>query len=129
MAPELASLDATGSSVTVDAVLSYPLIRARDRNLWVQVGLDHARYDNSVGGAEVSDYDVTRARLSVRGDWTDDLGPGGATSYEVALDFGRIEGTQASGAFSDDFHVLSFDVTRHQWLTEDLRLTAGLVGQ
>lgn len=94
-----AVLDATGHAETVDASLSYPAIRARDRNLYLSLNLAARHMHDEIGAASTaSGRDARAATLAaVYETWGSLFGSAGygRTSASLTLGHLRIQGAQA----------------------------------
>lgn len=135
--PEFGLLDAKGTSTAVGALASYPLIRSRLKNLYVSVGLDGRRFDNSSVGVTTTRYETRAASVALYGNLFDDLGGGGTNSAKIGFVHGRVDldgsPNQAADAATTrtagTFDVLRISAARQQRLTDTFSLYAGLAGQ
>ncbi len=133
VAPEFSALMGSGQSASYGLEASYPLIRARNRNLYVSLNYDQKSFHNESNGVVQSDYGSSDWALGLSGNLFDALGGGGANSGSVALVAGRLAlGSLQVGenaASNGDFDKLHFAFARQQALGENLALHAALSGQ
>lgn len=134
---DFAPLQAKGDSSTVGLEASYPLLRSREKNLFLQINLDRKRFDNEANGATTSRYDTETLALGLAGNLFDNLGGGGANAGNLQLVHGRLDldgspnqaadaaSTRAAGSFTK----LRYGLSRQQVLSADLSLFASLSGQ
>src|SRR5450830_85914 len=101
----LAALDASGTSTTSGVEATYPLIRARLKNLYLALNYDNKRFDNRAAATTITDYKI-------------DL-DGSPNARADALT------TRTGGSFSK----LRYAASRQQVLTEALALYAAFSGQ
>ena len=135
--PELAQLDARGTSTTFGVDGNYPLLRSRLANLYTAVTFDRRRFDNQSAGATTTRYTADSASAGLYGNLFDNLGGGGANTASAALVQGRVDlngsPNQAADAATTrtagSFHKLRFAVARQQVLTDAVSLFGGLSGQ
>lgn len=136
-ASEFAALDAHGGSQTVGLEASYPLLRTRFANLYLNANADHKRFNNVSAGAVVTRYSVNNYALGLQGNRFDNWLGGGANTAGVNFVTGRVNlngspnqaadalTTRTDGAFTK----LRYNVARRQALTERFSLLAALSGQ
>jgi hemolysin activation/secretion protein len=134
---DFSALDAKGSSNTTGLEASYPLIRTRLKNLYLNANLDHKTYDNQANAATTTRYGVDSLSLGLLGNLFDKLGGGGANNASITLSSGQLDlggspnqaadaaGAQTNGAFSK----LRYSASRQQVITDDLSFFAALSGQ
>lgn len=134
---EFSSLYANGTADSVGLEASYPLIRSRLRNLYLNVNLDRKHFDNQSSHEVTSRYKSTALSIGLNGNLYDNLGGGGANSASLTLTGGTLDldgsptqSTDASTIRSDGlFHKLRYSVSRTQVLDEVLSLSMGISGQ
>ena len=137
VADEFAALRARGSADSAGLEASYPLLRSRLSNLFLQLNGDSRRYDNQANGAVSSHYRLDSLTLGVAGNRYDEFAGGGAISGNLALIRGdvKLDGSpnQASDAASvktgGSFTKLRYGLSRQQALSESFSLAASLAGQ
>jgi len=137
VAPEFAALDAKGSSNSGGLEASYPLIRARQRNLYFNANADRKTYDNQSGGAVSSHYDSNAISLGLSGNLVDKLGGGASNNATVVVTLGQLDlggsPNQAADAATTHteggFNKLRYNVSRQQVLDNNWQLYAALSGQ
>ncbi len=123
-------LGARGRSSGVGVDASWPLVRARAHNLYLNLGWDAKRYRNDANQAVQSDYRIGAGTVGLSGNRFDARG---VTSFNLAVNSGRVElggldaGEQA--ARGGRFNKLRYGVTRQQVIAPTLSLMAALSGQ
>lgn len=137
VADEFEPLHARGSADSAGIEASYPLVRARLSNLFLQMNADSRRYDNRANGTTSSHYRLDSLTVGVSGNRFDEFGGGGATSGNLAVVRGRVDldgspnqqadagSTRTGGSFTK----LRYGLSRQQALSETLNLVASLSGQ
>ncbi|WP_426193944.1 ShlB/FhaC/HecB family hemolysin secretion/activation protein [Massilia sp. DWR3-1-1] len=137
VADEFAALRARGSADSAGVDASYPLLRSRLANIFLQLNGDSKRYDNQANGAVSSHYRLDSLGVGLNGNRYDEFGGGGATSANLALVRGDVKlggsPNQASDAASTRsggrFGKLRFGLSRQQALSESFSAAASLAGQ
>ncbi|HTD73911.1 MAG TPA: ShlB/FhaC/HecB family hemolysin secretion/activation protein [Steroidobacteraceae bacterium] len=132
-----AALDAQGTSTTVGAEASYPLVRASLHNLYFSFSLDDQRFDNKSMGFITSAYSVRSVRAGLYGNLFDTFGAGGANNASISLEQGSVdlgnspnEGADAlTTRTAGSFRKLNFSAGRQQAITSRFSLYADLSGQ
>ncbi len=137
IAPEFLALNASGKSVSTGLDANYPLIRTRQKNLYLALAYDRKDFDNQANGGTTSHYRTNAFTLGLNGNAFDSLGGGGANSASLALVSGSLNldgspnqaadasGPQAAG----DYAKLRYSLSRQQVLGSDLALFAAWSGQ
>jgi hemolysin activation/secretion protein len=88
---EFNELEAQGTANVTSAFGSYPLIRRRNKSLYVQAAYDFRRFRDEVRAASaVSRKDADVWLLNVNGDSTDSFGGGGHTRYSLTWTTGDL---------------------------------------
>jgi hemolysin activation/secretion protein len=135
---EFTPLDADGKATIASVYGSYPLIRSRNTNLYVQLNADAKRFSDELGvTSSVTDKHAHVLIASLVGDHRDRLGGGGLTSAALAWSSGKIDLQTASlrafDTISADsnghYNKLSLNATRQQSLTDTVSLYAAINGQ
>lgn len=134
---EFAALDAHGYSDTFGAEASYPLIRARLANLYLNLNVERRRFNNLSGGAVVTRYRITNYAAGLQGNYFDDWLGGGANTAGVTYVTGHLNlngsPNQAADALTTrtagDFNKIRYNMARRQTVTQRLSLVAALSGQ
>ncbi len=134
---EFAALNAHGSSDSVGLEASYPLIRSRMRNVYLNANLDHKGFNNLANGATSSCYASNSLTLGLWGNLFDNFGGGGASNASLSLTAGQLDlggsPSQAADAASTraegNFDKLRYSASRQQMLSQDVSLYAAFSGQ
>ena len=132
-----ADLAATGTSETLGLESSYPIVRSRLQNLYVNLGVDIKKFKNIGGGEVTTEYKNKLVTLGLSGNLLDTLGGGGVNSANLFLTVGKLNldgspnaeevasTTQAGGRFQK----LRYAFSRQQTLNRELTFFASLSGQ
>ena len=136
-ADEFAALHAKGSSNTLGVDASYPLLRSRLRNLYLQLNYDDKRFDNEANGATSSNYTIRGFSAGLSGNLFDSLGGGGANAASLSLLHGKLDLDGSPNQLADaattraagNFTKLRYYLSRQQSLTDSWSLFAALSGQ
>ncbi|CAN7295623.1 ShlB/FhaC/HecB family hemolysin secretion/activation protein [Rhizobacter sp. LjRoot28] len=124
---------AVGTADVVDASLSYPLVRTRERNVIARVALEHKTLHDEFF-VEASDKRITAGTVQVSFESRDRWGGGGYNGGNAGVMLGRLRSasthpagvdTSALGAFAK----ASLQLTRLQALTPRFSFFAGVAGQ
>jgi len=137
IAPEFIALNASGKSISTGFDAHYPIIRTRQKNLYLALAYDRKDFDNQANGGTDSHYRANAFTLGLNGNTFDSLGGGGANSASLALVSGSLNldgspnqasdasGPQAAGHFAK----LRYSLSRQQVLGSELALFAAWSGQ
>ena len=137
IAPEFLALNGKGTSATYGLEASYPIIRARLKNLYFNAAADSKTFDNESAGATTTRYTVDSTTFGLTGNLFDNLAGGGANSASLSFTQGRLDldgspnqaadaaTTRSAGSFSK----LRYAATRQQVITDSVSLFGSLTGQ
>lgn len=124
---------ATGTANVLDASVSYPLLRGRDRNLVTRLGLQNKKLEDDIAGIVSSEKTIRAAELSLAFETRDALGGGGFNGGSLALQFGKLSygggGAPTPLAPQGSFAKLSLQASRLQALTRGFSFFVGMAGQ
>jgi hemolysin activation/secretion protein len=137
---EFASAKVNGTAQITSLFGSYPLIRTRKKNLYVQLAYDSKKFSDRqelTTPANVTDKYAQSVMSSLNGDYQDTLGGGGVNNYSLSWTHGAIDlqganalGVDAAGPQSNgSFNKLSYNFSRLQTITPSIALFANLRGQ
>jgi hemolysin activation/secretion protein len=130
---EFAALKARGTSDAVGLEANYPLIRSRQRNLYLSLAHDQKSFHNDANNAVQSDYDVASWTLGLNGNLFDTLAGGGANSLSLLWTTGRVDQGLAdigeTPSLAGRFDKWRYTVARQQVITSDVSLLANVSGQ
>lgn len=142
LAGSYSSLDAKGQAYSAGMGLSYPLLRQQARNLQLDVGLQHRRYDDDMLDTAVRRQRNEVLNLGLSGDLSDGLGGGGINWGSVQLLHGRLRMQASTGEVMQDaagpnargsYTKLAWQASRLQnladWLGQGWQLQASASGQ
>ncbi|MET0292155.1 MAG: ShlB/FhaC/HecB family hemolysin secretion/activation protein [Steroidobacteraceae bacterium] len=128
-----AGLDAHGSSSSYGLDASYPIHRARLRNLYLTLAADQRNYRNLANGAVQSDYDIASFTAGLAGNLFDTKFGGGSNSFSLNFVHGRVrQGTTDVGenpVYDGNFWKVRWALTREQIVTSSLTIHAHFSGQ
>lgn len=120
-----------GSSGSLGLDLSYPLLRAREHNLYLTGALEGKTF--FTGDTLVrSDYETHSLRAGLSGNRFDSWGGSGANSGALQFIWGRLASMQAHtllDSIERTYEKLSYNLTRQQTLTRAHSLFVSLSGQ
>lgn len=131
------ALKAKGSSSAFGVEGSYPLVRARDKNLLLQGGLERKSFNNKANAAVFSKYKSRSTSLGLSGNLYDDVGGGGSTVGYVGAQFGNLDLNGSPSLVADQlgaktdgsFRKLRYQLSRQQALGGAWSVYASLNGQ
>ena len=133
-----ASLDASGDASSAGLSASYPIIRSRARNLYLDVNFERRRYVNRALGEIGSDKRADVLSFGLAGNSLDGWFGAAFTNYAAALIGGSLDlsAAPANLAFDADsartqggYSKFSWSASRLQDMFEPLSLYASLSGQ
>lgn len=134
---EFAAANISGNSRNTELDVQYPLLRSRNRNLYLSAAYDVKAFDNNANGATSTRYGVRNLGIGVVGNLFDKWGGGGAnvanlhfTAGDLDLDGSPNKATDATTTQTQgSFTKLRYALSRQQALTPELSLYALLTGQ
>lgn len=123
--------DATGTANVLDASLSYPLLRGRERNLVTRVAVQHKKLEDDIAGTVSSDKSITALDASMAFESRDAFWGGGFNGGSLGVMAGRLQydSEAPAGAPQGSFAKLSVQASRLQAIGRGFTLLAGLAGQ
>jgi hemolysin activation/secretion protein len=131
VADEYKTLDARGKFFTAGLEASYPIVRARTRNLYIDLNADHRNFDNQVGITTTSKYSVNNIGVGLSGNLFDRFG--GSNVFGVKLARGNVIlgelNSSENSSLGGSFLKLNYNLSRQQSINESLSFFAGLNGQ
>ncbi|MDP1526104.1 MAG: ShlB/FhaC/HecB family hemolysin secretion/activation protein [Rhodocyclaceae bacterium] len=116
-----------GTSSVVGLEASYPLIRSRLANLYLNLNADHKKFDNQFGGATSSRYNIDSTSIALNGNLFDNWGGGGANSGSLTWTGGSRD--NEVGTTNQRFSKLRYSLSRQQVISNDLSFFAQGSGQ
>ncbi|WP_207388775.1 ShlB/FhaC/HecB family hemolysin secretion/activation protein [Stutzerimonas kirkiae] len=127
------AFDAEGSSLSWGLEASYPLLRSRQRNIYLVANADRKRFDNRANSATTAKYDVDVFTLGLIGNRYDTWGGGGSNEASLFLSSGQVDPAGLAQPRADDsdsgFTKLRAGLARHQAITGGLSAFAAWSGQ
>jgi hemolysin activation/secretion protein len=135
---DFVTLRVYGNAEIVSIYGSYPLIRSRDNNLYLQLAYDAKSFQDKVDSTlSITDKQSHVFMTSMSGDHRDRLGRGGLTSYSLTWSAGNsdiktpsvLSIDQASAQTQGQYHKLGLSFMRLQRVTESISIYALLNGQ
>lgn len=124
---EFSELDARGDSTVFGLEASYPIVRARTRNLVLLLNADRKSFDNEFIGETTTRYRIDSQSLGLVGNLFDSLGGGGANTASLVVTSGSRD--NRVGTTNQQFAKLRYSVSRQQVITPELSLLAAFSGQ
>lgn len=101
---QFATLGATGRADVRDVSLSRALVRSRESNLYGLLSLEHKKFSDEIATpANESQRRIVSARLGLLGNFSDEIGAGGSSSYALGATSGRVKLDTASFGFDQGF--------------------------
>ncbi len=135
---EFADLKADGTAKVASGYASYPLLRTRATNLYLQGGYDQREFHDEAGIVDTaSDKDANVWMLNANGDHADQLGGGGYTRWSLTWSSGDLDIKTAEVLTIDAatartngrYDKAALTVTRLQYLTSSVSLYGSFNGQ
>ena len=134
---EFEALAASGTSTSGGVEASYPLLRARARNLYVVFTGDDRRFENKTLGQVTTQYSVQAVSFGIYGNLFDAFAGGGSNSASATLTQGKVnlDGSPSEAAdalttrIAGSYRKLNFSIARQQAVTRHLSAYASLSGQ
>jgi hemolysin activation/secretion protein len=126
-----------GNSSSLGLDLSYPIVRARQHNLYLSSALESKRFysedsNKSADPKSYADYASNSLRIGLSGNRFDDLGGGGANSASLQWQTSQLTNMVAHKQFDSigrNYNKLNFSLSRQQTLSTDHSLLLSLQGQ
>lgn len=135
---EFESLDANGTAQIATLYGSYPLLRTRANNLYAGLAFDYRTFQDKVDTTStVIDRKAYVLMPGIYGDFRDNFGGGGLSSYSLTLSLGNLDIETAAARSYDaataqtngQYSKLRYGAMRLQNLTESITFFAALNGQ
>jgi hemolysin activation/secretion protein len=136
---QFAALGASGNATIYGISLTHPFIRSRTNNMLAAVTLERKNLnDVTTTPPSVADRRVDSVRLSLLGNFVDNVTLGSFNSYALNLTHGKVDLDQATLAIdqgavglrtSGPFNKLNVEYLRTTFLSSAARLTASLQAQ
>lgn len=98
---DLKPLALKGHATTVSGGLSYPLLRGRDRNLWVSADAEQRTLVDEALGTTLRDRRLNRLSVNVSGNWWDATLGGAQNEFGLAATSGELTLREAVDQFAD----------------------------
>ncbi|OWQ86356.1 hypothetical protein CDN99_20160 [Roseateles aquatilis] len=98
---DLKPLDLRGTARTVSAGLSYPLLRGRERNLWVSADAEQRTLVDDALGQTLRDRRLNRLSVNVYGNAWDGLLGGAQNDFGLGVTTGTVTLRNAADQFAD----------------------------
>jgi hemolysin activation/secretion protein len=124
---DFVSLKAQGTSSNSGLEASYPLVRSRQGNLYLDLRYTHSRFDNQSLGSVTSDYSIKAGSVGLNGNRFDRWGGGGITNGNLVWHSGQRKNELTSSL--DRFSKLAFGLSRQQAVSPSVSFHAALAGQ
>lgn len=137
VASDFSTLHGNGSSDSAGLEASYPIIRSRLKNLYLNLNYDAKKFDNEFDGTTTSRYKTNALSMALNGNLFDDWGGGGANTASLAWGSGNVDlrgspnqaADAQAGRTDGAYSKLRWTLARQQVLTADLSLFGQFSGQ
>jgi len=123
--------DISGNVQTAGFDLSYPLVRSRDANLYVQGGAENKKYHGDALGQASSDYHINATSIGLTGNHFDTLGGAGSNSYSLTFYQGTVasDAIQVNANVAGQYSKTRWALSRQQALMNSVNLYVAAQGQ
>lgn len=130
--------DYEGTGRTFEATLRYPLLRSRQKNIWLGLGVRTDHFKDRFNKSLIADKRLNFGRVGLRGDVIDHWQGGGRSNWSFDwisgnLDLSRLlqqqQNDDNSFKSSGQFDKLEYTLSRHQYIDESLSLYLEFSGQ
>lgn len=134
----LASIKGGGDASTIDAGLSYPIIRSRTINLNTSLGFSYKLLNDYLAGTTIRDKNLQIGSIGISGDIYDKLLGGGYSSWQLGATVGNLDLTGSNTDYQGDqltakangiYAKVTYAANRLQKVTDRLTLLASYSGQ
>lgn len=124
----IVNLDVRGRSSSMGLDWSYPLVRARQHNLFFSGGLENKGFVSSNKDSQTSnnksfsDYESNSLRLALSGNRFDSWGGGGANSASLQALWGQLTNMQGHSQIDSierHYSKINYNVSRQQTISTD----------
>lgn len=130
---EFDSLNADGKSSTFGLQANYPIIRHKQKNLYLNANYDHKYFKNNSQGVTSSNYQMDNVLTSLNGNYIDELLGGGSNNATIGLTVGKLDigelDTGENAELDGGFSKLSYNVSRLQSVINNVSLYGAFSGQ
>ncbi|HWQ25583.1 MAG TPA: ShlB/FhaC/HecB family hemolysin secretion/activation protein [Chlorobaculum sp.] len=132
MHQEMSVLDVKGHGQTLNAGLSYPLVRSRLSNVTISTGIERKMLSDSMLGIKISDKTVNSGTIGLKGYFFDKFLGGGYNNWSTSVTTGtvneRIADLSLSGTQGTYTHA-NFSLSRLQAVTGSVDLNLSWTAQ
>lgn len=122
------SLGLDGYSDNFGASLSYPLIRSNTKNLFLTSRLEHKDFANGSKFSAADKYSINNFSVGFHGNYYDDLGHGGVSSFWLNLQAGDVRKNKSESS-EGGFNIWKYWLQRDQNLSSEFSARFSLSGQ
>ena len=137
IASEFAPLNANGTSDVLGVEVTYPVIRARSRNLYLSANIDHKVFENWASESITSRYSSDTLVIGLVGNSFDRVAGGGANSASLSFVQGRLNldgspnqaADAASARTAGNFSKVRYSLGRQQGIAPEVTAFASFSGQ
>jgi hemolysin activation/secretion protein len=124
---DFASLMAKGSSTSTGLESSYPMVRSRQGNLYIDLRYTQSQFENQSLGSISSRYTIKATSIGLSGNRFDQWGGGGITSANVIWHSGQRHNDLSNDM--DHFNKLTYGLSRQQAVSPSVSFHAAIAGQ
>lgn len=134
----LASLNGGGDAHTIDAGLTYPIIRRRTLNLNTNLGFTYKLLADDIDGTTIRDKNLQYGTVGFSGDIYDNLLGGGLNTWQFGTVIGNLDltgtdadyqGDQLTARANGTYAKLTYAISRLQKITDSLTFAGSYSGQ
>ena len=127
---EFEGLNAKGSSDSSGLEATYPLLRSKLKNLYLNLKYDWKKFDNQSGGDTTTHYGLDALTIALNGNYFDSWQGGGASAASLSYVNGTVnldgspnqEGDASTAQTQGGFSKLRWNLSRQQTISEELSL-------
>lgn len=116
-----------GTSGVVGLDATYPVVRSRLANLYLNLNADQKKFDNEFGGATTTRYRMDTTSIALNGNLFDNWGGGGANAASLTAANGRR--SNEVGTTGQTFSLQRYTLSRQQVISNALSIFALMSGQ
>ena len=126
-----------GTSSTIGADLSYPLVRSQQANLYLSGAINGKWFDNYSGGSLARSYKSTVVTAAANGNWIDGFIGGASNQASLSVTSGKLDIKDSNSYISDQaaaktdggFNKLNAAISRNQAVLDWLSVMLSFSGQ
>lgn len=130
---EFKALDGKGGSAYIGLQTSFPIIRSREKNLFISGNYDHRYFKNETQGVTSSDYRINALTAAFNGNMLDIFGIRGSSEASITatignLDLGTLD-TSEVATLDGSYRKLSYRISHQKSISSTLTVHTKFSGQ